>query len=156
MGVIFQNGFKIVSSGFTINGGEFTGYYSNNGMSASNTNGFINLYGYNNLSDCSYVLHNAITNIMTRASNAANAAGMQYNTFGYVWNVTWADNTIGLCRIGIINNSSNLVLSPIDPSDNRWQSGDINTKSLAGTYNFPATFTPYFPLIAIGSNTTWC
>ena len=157
MGVIFENGFKTIPNGFILLPNEFTGYWSNNGMSASGTGGFVNMYGYNNLSDCSYVLHNAITDVMTRISNLASSAGMDYNTYGYIWNVTWADNSTGLCRIGIATyNGGELILSPLDQSDTRWQSGDINTKSLAGTFNFPATFTPYLPLIAISSNSTWC
>lgn len=156
MGVIFQNGFITKSNGFILYGNEFNSYWNGNGINSSNTNGFTNMYGYQNLSDCTYVLHDAITNIITRASNVATNAGMN-PSYAYVWNVTWADSSTGLCRVGI-NNQSNgeLILAPIDPTDTRWQSGDINSKSLAGTFNFPATFTPYIPLTGIGGATQWC
>ena len=81
--------------------------------------------------------NNPITDIMTRAANAATNAGMDYNTYAYVWNARWADNSTSLCRVGIVTNGTqHIVLSPIDQTDTRWQSGDVNNRSLAGTFNF--------------------
>ena len=143
-----------VMNSFTIQLNDFGGYWTGWGVTASNANGFSNS-APSNLIDNTYIPNSPNTDILTRAANAATNAGMNYNTYAYVWNVTWADNSTSLCRVGIVQ-GGHIVLSPIDQTDTRWQSGDTNNRSLAGTFNFPATFTPYSPLTTIGNYDSWC
>ena len=42
----------------------------------------------------------------------------------------------------------------VDPSDPAWQNNNtIQGTALVGTFNFPATFTPYYPLT---DKNDWC
>jgi hypothetical protein len=141
---------------FTIGTNDFSNYNTGYHVYASSVSGFGNTGG-SNLIDDTYILFNPIGNVVTTAESVAIASGMVSSVDSYVWNVTWAGNSTGLVRVGIDSGSGQIILSPIDTTNTAWQSGDAyGSSSKSGTFNFPATFTPYTPLRDIGSNTAWC
>ena len=70
------------------------------------------------------------------------------------------DNSTGKVRMSWDASSGGLTLCVIDTAYTDWQtanpanSGNPNPVK-AGTFNFPATFTPYTPLIESSGN-AWC
>jgi hypothetical protein len=82
----------------------------------------------------------------------------QFNA--YIFNVTWADSSTGKVRMSW-DLYGYLRLSIINTTYNNWQdaspyrgTGNPNPV-LGGTFSFPATFTPYAPLIE-SSGDAWC
>ena len=60
----------------------------------------------------------------------------------------------GLVKLGLNSNGAYFDIQTIDPADPDWElPGYTNGTSLVGTFRFPATFTPYLPLINKGG---WC
>jgi hypothetical protein len=77
----------------------------------------------------------------------------------YIFNVTWADSSTGKVRMSW-NTSGLLTISVIDTAYTDWETANPANGSnpnpvLAGTFSFPATFTPYTPLIESNGN-IWC
>ena len=77
----------------------------------------------------------------------------------YIFHVTWADSSTGIVRMSW-DPYGKLFLSVIDTASNDWQTANPaatspTTPTLAGTFGFPATFTPYAPLIESNGN-YWC
>jgi len=141
---------------FTIGTNDFVNYNTGGHVYASNVSGFGN-NGGSNLIDDTYVLYTPIGNIVTNAAAAATSAGMNYNSDAYAWHVTWADNSTGIVRVGIDVGYGQIVLSPIDTTNTAWQSSNYyGSSSKSGTFNFPATFTPYTPLTSLGGHNAWC
>ena len=142
---------------FTIGTNDFAGYYTGGNVSASGVSGFSNSGGNDVISD-TYILYTPTNGTYINATNAAYTAGMNYTVDSYVWNVTWADNSTGLVRVGLSTwQSGQIVLSPIETTDTSWQTSDYyGSTSKSGTFNFPATFTPYTPLTTLGPNDWWC
>lgn len=78
----------------------------------------------------------------------------------YIFNVTWADSSTGIVRMAW-GPGGYLRLSVVDTATNDWQiaspltyPGPTNLTK-AGTFNFPATFTPYAPLTE-ANGSYWC
>ena len=140
---------------FTIGTNDFVNFTTGGNVYASNVTGFGN-NGGSNLIDDTYVLYTPIGNILTNAAAAATSAGMDHNTYAYAWNITWADNSTGIVRVGIDVGYGQIVLSPINTTNTAWQSGNTGSSSKSGTFNFPATFTPYTPLTSLGGHNAWC
>jgi hypothetical protein len=64
---------------------------------------------------------------------------------GKIWNVTWADSSIGLAKVGLFYNSEwQVYMVSVNPSVSGWETG-CSGLSLIGTFPFPATFTLYSP-----------
>jgi len=62
--------------------------------------------------------------------------------------------------VRLLYDGDEIFMSPIDLSHNDWMTNqtygtDPTNPSLMGTFNFPATFTPYFPVIESNDN-YWC
>jgi hypothetical protein len=78
----------------------------------------------------------------------------------YIFNVTWADSSTGKVRMSW-QPDGYLKISVVNTATNDWQTADPGTYpgptnlTLAGTFNFPAVFTPYTPLIESSGN-FWC
>ena len=78
----------------------------------------------------------------------------------YIFNVTWADSSTGKVRMSW-QPDGYLKLSVVDTATTDWQTADPGTYpgptnlTKAGTFNFPAVFTPYTPLIEANGN-YWC
>jgi hypothetical protein len=86
------------------------------------------------------------------------------NFNAYIFNVTWAAGSqvlSGQIRMGYNANTGEINLSPVDTGSSDWQipspltyQGPSNP-NLAGTFNFPATFTLYSPTTEANGN-YWC
>ena len=79
----------------------------------------------------------------------------------YVFNASWggtpgSDKVLLSYFYGSPQNCG-IIVAPIDTSTNLWQTPGTdpnNLQSAAGTYNWPATFELYLPVIHDGNN--WC
>ena len=100
-----------------------------------------------------------MTNINSLTYNGATLDIKSFNA--YIFNVTWADNSTGKVRMGWYSETGELLLSVINTTYNNWQVASPSRSSgnpnpvLGGTFSFPATFTPYTPLIE-SSGDAWC
>jgi hypothetical protein len=78
----------------------------------------------------------------------------------YIFNVIWADSSTGKVRMSWDASGGLLTLCVIDTTSSDWEiaspldSGNPNPVK-AGTFNFPATFTPVTPLIESNGD-AWC
>lgn len=143
---------------FSIEIDEFTSENFGEGCSAdsgSGVNGFVSS-GVHQIIWNNYILYNpADASTTTKLDAAWSAVGLSPSNYGYVWNVSWGPGSsqpTGLVRL--VWTGTYFVISPIDPADTRYLSGNQASDSLPGTYLFPATFTPYLPLITEGNG--WC
>jgi hypothetical protein len=129
----------------------------------------VNLYGgYNNSSSAGFTalgtvdLENGINYTITQSLYdsilaAQTNAGFDPNWAG-TWNVSWNTGGNGLVRLGLVDNvtDKNIVIAPIDQTDTRWQSGGFFGPTQAGTFTFPAVFTPRTPNVQNHGNSQWC
>ena len=139
---------------FTLNSGNITysrQYY--HGYSDATSNGFTcagdtdtyNGIVYNMLGS----LPSDVATIWTNAGlNTANA---------YVWNIKFANHDSIVARVALNpnNDANTIAICPIDQTNSNWKNGNISSL-LAGTFNFPATFTPYKPTTQISNHNDWC
>ena len=155
--------------GFTLSSSDFTHYNYGSFVSPLGNSGFTTT----GQGGPGWALYEPILNLdyggnptklaEIRAFWAAN--GLNPNTNAYMFNVTWgAGSTLssGVVIIEFVysnDNSTYLNIGVVDTSDPIWQTsgtgyfnGPIYT--LAGTWNFPATFTLITPLIVNGQD--WC
>ena len=167
MGVIFENGFftqpNDQSFTFTLTSDSFdqNGYY---GSVCDDAQGqLINFTGITitNPGD-SYCGINAELSgsSLTEITNLWTSAGIIEESQGYMFNVTWASGSTiqnGVVKVGFYtgNNNNNIRICPVDESDTDYlnSGGAGSTSSIAGTFNFPATFTLITPQIPKGG---WC
>lgn len=140
-----------LTTSFTINSGDisnpqnlYNGYsaYSSAGFTSDGNADLENGIMY----DVTQSLHDSILAAQTNAGFDPRFAG--------VWNVSWNTGGIGLVRLGLINN--HVVIAPIDQTDTRWQSGSFYGPTQAGSFTFPAVFTPHTPGVEIHGNDQWC
>ena len=167
MGVIFENGFftqpNNQSFTFTLTSDSFdqNGYYGSvcddaqgqliNFTGITITNPGDSYCGVN--AELSGSSLNEITNLWT-------SAGITGTSQGYMFNVTWGPGSTiqnGVVKVGFYvgNDNNNIRICPIDESDVDYltSGGAGSTSSIAGTFNFPATFTLITPQINKGG---WC
>ena len=148
---------------FTLSSSDF-----NNGASlnpfifpqgANGNEGFIN-GSPGPISTQGYYFGNLMTSgSIATISAAVTQAGIDPSTgTGYMWNVTWAAGSNianGLVNFGFFDGSgpgdAYFAVQPINPAGNAWQTPGAVGNTLAGLFNFPATFTIYTPLINKGS-----
>jgi hypothetical protein len=140
-------------------GGFVTGLNSNGG------NNIVDSYAYLNALD-NDTLAQDITAFFRQAGmvtfNTLNYNGAVDNPTifnAYIFNVTWADSSTGKVRMSW-NTSGLLTISVIDTAYTDWETANPANGSnpnpvLAGTFSFPATFTPVTPLIESNGN-AWC
>jgi Concanavalin A-like lectin/glucanases superfamily len=164
-------------SSITIGTEDFTNSF-NNGITANLSAGYVvsltanagsnivdryvTLYGIDNntlAQDITAMFRQAkMATVNTLTYNGATPDINQFNA--YIFNVTWADNSTGKVRMQWNSQFGEIILSIIDTSYTDWQSanpanvGNPNPV-LGGTFSFPATFTPYTPLIE-SNGTLWC
>ena len=94
--------------------------------------------------------------LLTRILDAQTAAGFDPGS-AWVWQAAFATGGTVLVRLGLVNGlPATITIAPIDQTDTRWQTGDVNSATLPGTFTFPATFTPYSPATAEYGNDSWC
>jgi hypothetical protein len=157
----FANGGGSGQMGVTTSGGYVTGITSNGG------NNLVDSYVYM-YSPANDTLAQDITAFFRQARmttfNTLNYIGAtpNPNVFNaYIFDVTWADSSTGKVRMSW-NTSGNLTISVIDTAYTDWQTAAPGTQNSfptnpvkAGTFNFPATFTPYTPLTESWGQ-AWC
>ena len=155
--------FTITSADFT-NFGWGTGVTPNSNLGFTVTNGSIGPGNacYNpNLSANSGGSLTKLNEL--RAYWAAN--GMNVNTNAYIFLVTWGEGstlTSGLAMVELVDNGDNnsqLNMGTVSTNTNDWQTSGSNyyngpPYTVIGTFNFPATFTVYQPLVV--NNNNWC
>jgi hypothetical protein len=154
--------------GFTIRSTDFSSAGHGSGVTNDGTNGFTtgpSVYGVGNQE---YIIQpggsfNTILWDSIYALYVSNRLTIN-NSTGYVFNVAWgpgSSTSSGKAMLGIYfpngpGNYYNIQLSPIDTNDGTWQTGgqDLYQHPLAaiGTFNFPATFTLYRPIISNPAN----
>jgi hypothetical protein len=123
---------------------------------------YINLYSLANT-----ILAQDITAFYRQAGmssqNSLNYTGANPNPLvfnAYIFNVTWADSSTGKVRMSWDATSGSLTISVIDTAYTDWQTANPGSSGnpnpvLGGTFSFPATFTPYTPLIE-SNGYAWC
>lgn len=92
------------------------------------------------------------TDIINSFTNAGIPTGNQ----GYIFNVTWGpgSTTSTLAKVSYNSTTKDMYIIAVDPTDTNWQTNNsILGTALVGTFNFPATFTPYYP---ITDKNGWC
>lgn len=75
---------------------------------------------------------------------------------GNIFPITLTNASIARVAINPDNIANSLGIVPIDQSNTNWQSGSLGGPTQAGTYTFPAVFTPYTPTTQIGNQNNWC
>ena len=153
---LVTNNYWTSFGGFTLYGnGDITYNTQRYGGYSSTTNtGFIcdgNRDTYNG------IIYNLTGSLAADIATIWTAAGLDTNN-AYVWNINWTTGGSIVARVALNpdNISSSIAIVPIDKSDTRWQSGIIGGPTLAGTFEFPATFTLYIPTTQISNHTDWC
>jgi len=95
----------------------------------------------------------------TQIEAAFTSQGATMQGGGYIFDVQWGTGstvTYGVAKVGYESYSHLLRISTVDPTDIDYLTSDNNpsdSTSLAGTFNFPATFTFRVPIISKGG---WC
>jgi len=151
------------TTGMTANysGGYVVSLTTNSGSNIIDR--YVNLNGLVNntlAQDITAVFRQAgMTTFGTLQYNGATPYPYQFNA--YIFNVTWADNSTGKVRMSWNSQYGEIILSIVDTSYTDWQTANPARNSgnpnpvLGGTFSFPATFTPYTPLIE-SSGDAWC
>lgn len=82
--------------------------------------------------------------------------GMSLSYQGYMFNVTWGPGSTSstLAKVSYNTGNTQMNIIAVDPADTDYQiDNSIQGTALEGTFNFPATFTPYLP---ITDKNSWC
>jgi len=146
-----------VALSFTLNPSDIT-YVGYNAMTPNGTSGFTN-NSTNSIGDA-YMYYQITSGLTTQVINSYDSLGLSFG-ISYIFNVTWgAGSTVSTGKVRLLYDGDEIFMSPIDLSHNDWMTNqtygtDPTNPSLMGTFNFPATFTPYFPVIESNDN-YWC
>ena len=165
MGILFQNGVSIgVTTGYSFtltsdmfNGGGWANSICDNtsGQWSNNLSGFTVNQAVPNI----YCGVNAQLTTYASIEAAFTAAGGALDWHGYVCSVNWGPGSTisnGYAKVSYSQNNHSINISTIDITDTDYLISNTNagdSTSLAGTFNFPATFTILSPLIDKGG---WC
>jgi hypothetical protein len=166
-------------TGFTLNSSDFNNYGSGSGNYSNGNIGFsVNANSYIGPSQAFYSAYLGSTNggsdtKLAEIYNYFINNGLSPNNTEYIFHVSWDGSgsapTSYKVIIALDYNSPTQAyfrIGTVYTGDNNWQVSGANTYnglgnggagaiSLApGTYNFPATFTLYKPIISFGAN--WC
>jgi len=147
--------------GFTINTSDIANLLgNNNGITTNGLLGFSTAGGDNIINQI--INYRLTPQKLSEVINIFNNNSLATNGEGYIFNVTWGAGssiTNGLVRIGLNSTGDYFLIGVIDTAYNDWYTnnapGDPVNPSLAGTFNFPATFTLYTPVIQSESD-YWC
>lgn len=164
MGLIFQNGFSVGTApqgySFTITSDMFN-TNSSSGSVCGSLEGEWNGFSGFTISQSSDIYCGVYANLSgyTEIDAAYSSAGIGIDSSGFICNVTWAAGSTvqnGVVKLAYRTDNHNIRISTIDITDTDYliNNGNSNDSiSLAGTFNFPATFTMLTPLIDKGG---WC
>ena len=123
-------------------------------FSSVSTNGYVMTDNYNNQLYPAYYF--SISDSNADILNVFNKAGIPTNYQGYIFNVTWGPGSTysTLAKVAYNSTYNQMYMIAVDPSNPAWQNNNtIQGTALIGTFNFPATFTPYYPLT---DKNDWC
>lgn len=157
--------------GFTISPSDFTNAYSGYGVTTNTPYGFTNAGAQGPGNNCYVPLFGSgqggNTAKATEIYNYFVANSLVYNgVTSYVFNVSWDGSSSPTSDKVVISfywdpslTYVELYMGTVYTGDSLWQSSgqDIfnsSLKSATGTYNFPATFSLYSPLVT--DNANWC
>jgi len=146
---------------FTITSSMFDGSAWYNSICGSNGEWLNNLSGFtvNQAASNLYCGVNAQLTTYASIESAFTAAGAALDWHGYVCSVNWGPGSTisnGYAKVAYSQNNHSINISTIDTTDVDYLINNSNSNdgtSLAGTFNFPATFTILAPLIDKGG---WC
>lgn len=146
---------------FTITSSMFDGSAWYNSICGSNGEWLNNLSGItvNQAASNLYCGVNAQLTTYDSIESAFTAAGAALDWHGYVCSVNWGPGSTisnGYAKVSYSQNNHSINISTIDTTDVDYLINNSNSNdgtSLAGTFNFPATFTILAPLIDKGG---WC
>jgi hypothetical protein len=153
--------FGFATASFTINTSDIANLWGTG--TGITTNGLVGYTSAGNDNIIFQLVNYELTSQkLSEITNIFNTNSLGTNYEGYIFNVTWgAGSSIssGIVRVGLSSNSNQLLISAVDTAYNDWYlnngPGNPVNPSLAGTFNFPATFTLYTPVIQSESN-YWC
>lgn len=162
MGILFQNGFFTQSSlSFTITSDMFDFGQSNGSICGNNAGEWNGTTGFTiaQSSDLGCGVYGHLSGY-TQVEAAFTAAGASMDYSGHIFDVVWGSGstvTNGVAKVAYIQYSNHqLNIISVDPTDVDYLTNNNNggdSTSLAGTFNFPATFTFRTPVINKGG---WC
>ena len=95
----------------------------------------------------------------TQIEEAFTSAGATMDSSGYIFDVVWGSGstvTYGVAKLAYNSSNHDIRISTVNPTDIDYLTNNNNggdSTSLAGTFNFPATFTFRTPVIDKGG---WC
>ena len=159
----------IPENSFTINSTDFISYGNGPDITPNGTSGFDSGPGQSGVGRQEYIIGNndMSQELIDSIINLFTVEGLSTDSTGYVFNVTWGPGSTipnGKAMIGYYYESSgpyygNIQLSSISTENNDWMTSGQNMFDLPlaalGTFNFPATFTLYKPIISNPSH-WWC
>lgn len=141
---------------FTISSSEFTTFGYGGGVIPNGTLGFTTSATYSAEQELYSPVFTGAKLAEIQAFFDDNA--LLTNGTAYVFDATWgAGSSVSTGKVIIGFTSVYIYIAPIDTSNNNWQTpgqNNFDIASVAGTFNFPATFSLYSPLTAQG--TGWC
>jgi hypothetical protein len=154
---------------FTINSTDFTNYGNGPEITPNGTNGFDSGPGQLGVGRQEYIIssYEMSQELIDSIINLFTVEELLTDSTGYVFNVTWGPGSTiinGKAMIGYYYDSigpyyGNIQLSPISTENNDWMTSGQNMYdsplAALGTFNFPATFTLYKPIISNPSH-WWC
>ena len=154
---------------FTINSTDFTNYGNGPEITPNGTNGFDSGPGQSGVGRQEYIIssYEMSQELIDSIINLFTVEELLTDSTGYVFNVTWGPGStiingnamIGYYYDSIGPNYGNIQLSPISTENDDWMTSGQNMFDLPlaalGTFNFPATFTLYKPIISNPSH-WWC
>ena len=147
----------VINPLFTLSSTDFTDWGYGGGVTPNGTSGFTT----DGLYDAGTSLYNAfnfVGNKDTEIDAFFNNNGLLTNNTGYIFDVIWgAGSSIPSGKVLMGFNGTNLLIAPINTGNNNWQTpgqSNFDIESIAGTFNFTATFILYSPTTAQG--TSWC
>ena len=158
-GITIEGGITIgTAPSFTLTSADFTGFGAGGGVTPNGTAGFTT----DGLQPAGKELYDASTFTSGFASVLAAFYadnGLSTDYTGYIYSVAWGPGSTPGSTIAILgtDGTSQLLISPVSTANNDWQTPGTDPyalQSAAGTYNFPATFTLYLPVIHDLNN--WC
>jgi len=154
----------VLNSSFTVYSTDIVSYGQGTNITANGTSGFDSGPSQTGVGNQEYIIQdNMSQRLKDEILGLFISEGLSTNSTGYVFDVTWGPGstiTNGKAMIGYYwnggTNYGNIQLSPISTANNDWMTSGQNmfTSPLAavGTFNFPATFTLYKPIISNPSN----
>ena len=145
---------------FIITSSDFANGGSGYGVTPNGTLGFTEAPGHA-AGEALYNANNLTAGKQTELINFWTTNSLPSSYTGIIFTASWgAGSSPGSDKVLIGFNTGypqQLLIAPVYTGNNNWQTGgqdNYSIQGVAGTYNFPATFTLYQPLTV--DNNDWC